>query len=299
VIPAMNFETGTRLAQDFPATYGLLPRFDFVVANGTLEPFEKSFHDNLQNQTLVSAADEVWKQFILPATPHVHVFAINGIGYNTLLKVHTDTHGACIFPEGDANGDGSVTYGSSHALKNVTYFDVNGKHADLPNQQNVDELITKILSGKVTSSSGNASAKGSTTTRYIRVFACGPARMQIFTAAGRRIGVDAEEKLQSEIDNAQFFRFASNDAALLPEGKYMVQLDGTGEGAAMLRVELLGAGNRLVRGFEFQKFSVQRGSRAVLPIDFSQPTMELLLNSGGKEKQIRAISGEAVSEAAH
>lgn len=144
VVDGLNFETGSFVSNTFPASYELLPRFDFVTVDGKLTTTDSTF-TQLSNRRLLQRANAVW-QMLNRSTPQgVRLFAINGSGRNTLDGLSENTQNNCILPINDPKGDGTVPSRSSRGLGQVDQIYVNVEHADLPNSEVVRKTVVEIL----------------------------------------------------------------------------------------------------------------------------------------------------------
>ena len=216
----LNFDTGAFVTRTFPATYELLPQFNFFTTAGNAEPFASSF-GRLPNHGLVAESTQLSAEAGQRTPAGVKLFAINGSGQNTLSGLQQSKADGCILPVDDVKGDGTVPLNSATALAGVQPLFVEVEHSDLPNSEIVRQTVKELLKtgsvGGLTPDPRRSATPFSTD--HIVVHTCGPLHLNVYDTAGRIAGM-LKQIFTPQIPNSEFFRFASdgNDAAMLPLG---------------------------------------------------------------------------------
>jgi pimeloyl-ACP methyl ester carboxylesterase len=281
VVDGLNFRTGSFVSNTFPASYELLPRFDFVTVDGKLTTTGSTF-TQLSNQGLLQRAKSVWQMLKQPTPQGVRLFAINGSGRNTLEGLSENTQNNCILPINDPKGDGTVPSKSSGGLGQVEQIYVNVEHADLPNSEVVRKTVLEILKRGIPSGLALDKTRSATPFANDHVVAntCGPVRFNVNDGKGLLTGF-RDGKILTQILDSQFFRFAENDAAILPVGQFVVTLEGTGEGNASFTAQLFSAESEPKLCISFPELHVTKKFSGVLLMDFNKPV--LLVDREGNE----------------
>ena len=288
-VPQLNLALGTFLSGNFPSTYGLLPRFDFLTRpDGQKEPYRATYglgpgspaNGDLPNPPLAADADLLWTMLGGgPTAPRS--FAINGSGQPTLdgLELHT---GACeISPVIDPAGDGTVPQRSANGFGGTTYFFVNKEHSALPNDAVVRTAVLELLR------TGSASVDHNLRTDPFRAAAtvaatCSPVQMTITDPAGNVNGLDASGNLRSGIPGSTFLQFAHNEAAILPAAAdSTIFLRATDDGLFGLVLEAVAEDGGVTEAARFDNVPISRTSQAAVQLGADGGTGQLMLDVDG------------------
>lgn len=288
----LNFETGSFVSNTFPASYELLPRFDFVTVDGKVITNASTF-SQLSSRNLLDRANAVWTMLNNSKSTGVRLFAINGSGQNTLEGLSENTHNNCILPINDPTGDGTVPSKSSRGLGQFDQLYVNVEHAALPNSDIVRRSVLEILQ-RGTMASLTRDTRLSLTpfaNDHITANTCGPLRFNIFNYANRLFTGLRDGKILTQIENSHFFRFAHNDAAILPIGRFVISLEGTAEGIGSFTAQLFSAERTPKLCMTFPELHVTKNFRGVLMMDFNKPV--LLVDREGAETFVEQVEAKS------
>lgn len=255
------------ISHNFPALYGLLPRFDFFSVNGQFETFRSSYN-RLPNAALANDAETLWNSFIGTPTSTISSFAINGSGHNTLRFLLQDTNLECLIPFNDSSGDGTVPTNSANALQGTTYFYVDQEHGALPNDVTVDAMIAGLLQSGAPASGLPFTTSPFSAGNNITGYTCSPVVMQILDTNGRMDGLDTTGNLKQEIPNSQFIRFSKNEGVLLSANdSFQVSITPIDNGVFWLTFNLFDSHDTLERSVRFTDIPISKNSRASLLLD--------------------------------
>jgi hypothetical protein len=126
---------------------------------------------------------------------------------------------------------------------------------------------------------------------YIVSNTCGPLHFNVHDARGLLTGI-RDGKIFTQILDSQFFRFAHNDAAILPVGDFVVTLEGTDEGNASFTAQLFSAEGEPKLCMSFPELHVTKKFSGVLLMDFNKPL--LVVDREGNEtfeEQVQPVRG--------
>jgi hypothetical protein len=279
----LHASTITFITQNFPGTYDLLPRFNFVQLNqGYCESFQTSF-GRLSNQRLVNTADDLYGNQLAGPGRVASSFGINGTAHRS-LRVLDFTDPTCPRALGDPTGDGTVpSLSSGMFLDPTAYSYVLEEHRALPGNPSVQQKILNILKGQ-----HNVPVPGIWTSLVSASdgwswSSCSPIRTQIVDSAGKMNGIDSDGDLHEEIADSRQFRFPENEGGFVPfENTYAVTVDGTDNALFTLRFDhVVGPNDSTVGSIVYTGVPVSTKSHGHLTLSPTDAAPSLSLDVDG------------------
>lgn len=289
-IKKFNLNTDTMLAigENYPATYNLLPRYNFFSANGQFEPFGDTYKNpdtTLPNSVLLSKANDLWDGVLNQPPSFIRSFSVNGSGQNTLRALINIPGTDCIVPGNDPTGDSTVPSISASALSGATNLFLKVDHASLPSDPGVETVVRELLDDEDVPNVISATVKTSpfSAGSNFVAYTCSPVVMSIQDAQGNLDGIDTRGDNHTEIPNSDFFHFAKTEGVILAgDQQYNIDLTATAAGMFTLVINL-NHSEENIGSIRFDNIPISSLTKAHLTLTFtnSTPIMAVDVNGDG------------------